>query len=330
MQPVTVAGKRIALDPVTGDILPAVSIGAIAAGSGNPYNGIVDRETDRRYPQGLRNDGGLKYAPRASFAYDPFGKGKTAIRGGLGLFYETHERDNFSNNITYNPPLRTDPTIEYTTINDYINARGLTFPSNITGFDPNRKVARTMNFSFGIQHEIVKLKTLVDVAYVGSLAATGGTNLNHNTRHELPAAEPGPDQSRKTALLSICAAISRVRRHQLLLLRREPNYHSMQVAVNRRYTRGVTYGLAWTWSKAMDYVDSQDSNVSSVVNPKVWNYGKAGYDHTHIFRAHFTWTLPRASSLVDAKLVKYAFDGWQLSGITTFQSGAPLGESAIR
>src|SRR5260370_10521765 len=99
----------------------------------------------------------------------------------------------------------------------------------------------------------------------------------------------------------------------------------MQVALNRRYTRGVTYGLAWTWSKAMDYVDSQDSNVSSVINPRVWNYGKAGYDHTHIFRAHFTWSLPRASNLAKGKIVKYAFDGWQLSGITTFQRGAPLG-----
>jgi hypothetical protein len=105
------------------------------------------------------------------------------------------------------------------------------------------------------------------------------------------------------------------------------NYHSMQTTVNRRYAHDMTYGFAWTWSKAMDYADSQDSNVSSVVNPKIWNYGKAGYDHTHIFRAHFTWSVPRASSLVDTKLVRGALDGWQLSGITTFQSGAPLGIS---
>jgi hypothetical protein len=33
------------------------------------------------------------------------------------------------------------------------------------------------------------------------------------------------------------------------------------------------FGVAWTWSKAMDYVDGDTTAISMLVNPKVWNYG---------------------------------------------------------
>ena len=50
-------------------------------------------------------------------------------------------------------------------------------------------------------------------------------------------------------------------------------------------------------------------------------------DHTHIFRAYWTYNIPRASSLVHNAVVKAVADNWQVSGIYTAQSGAPLGLS---
>ena len=78
----------------------------------------------------------------------------------------------------------------------------------------------------------------------------------------------------------------------------------------------------------MDYSDTETSaattNVSSLINPKIWNYGEAGYDHTHILRIYWNYNLPRASNLVHSKIVAGVFDNWQISGIYTAQSGAPL------
>ena len=74
------------------------------------------------------------------------------------------------------------------------------------------------------------------------------------------------------------------------------SYHSLQATLRRRYKNGLTYGFVYTYSKAMDYADSEGSSttttVSSLINPKVWNYGEAGFDHTHIFRTYWNYNLP--------------------------------------
>jgi len=73
----------------------------------------------------------------------------------------------------------------------------------------------------------------------------------------------------------------------------------------------------------MNYVDGDLTAVSMLVDRKVWNYGKAGYDRTHIVKTSFIWDVPRATRLWNNPVVKQVLDGWQLSGITSFISGAP-------
>lgn len=84
------------------------------------------------------------------------------------------------------------------------------------------------------------------------------------------------------------------------------SHHSPQVTANRRFARRLQFGAAGTWSKAMDYADTNVALVSSVVNPRVWDYG----------RASRVWRHPA---------VKALFDSWQISGVSTMQSGTPLG-----
>jgi len=101
------------------------------------------------------------------------------------------------------------------------------------------------------------------------------------------------------------------------------NYHSLQVRANRRFAKSVQYSAAWTWSKSMDYADGNMSTVATIAPLRVWNYGKAGFDHTHTLIFSYTWDLPRYGG--NQSLLHGLLDRWQISGITTFQSGAPLG-----
>jgi hypothetical protein len=333
----TVNGKssRLGLDPFTGQILPAVDIGAIAPESKNLYNGIVYRVTNPSWPQGLRATDGIKTAPRLGFAWQPLGNGKTVVRGGGGVFYSTHDRDNYQTSIQYTPPIQSNPVINYTTVQTFIQQAGYVSPSSIGGYAPDRHVQKTYNFSFGVQQDIGH-GTVVDVAYVGALGRHLLERYNLNSTQLGANYQPqnlDSTNSNKVLPSQFLRPYQGYADIYYYGFGANSSYHSLQATMRRRYKKNLTYNVIYTWSKAMDYADddgaSTGETVSSLINTKIWNYGKAGFDHTHIFRFTWNYNLPRVSSLLGTsnRLARAIFDQWQLSGITTLQSGAPMGIS---
>jgi len=327
--PALVGGTRVGINPVTGQTVAQVAIGAIAPGKGNLLNGIVQTAVDTSYPQGMHAASGINWGPRFGFAWDPLGKGTSVVRGGFGVFNDIHTNANVGNQFFRNPPLVFNPTIYYGAVDKLASLSGYNFPSDVAGILRDNPWPYIMNYSFGIQHRL-KYGVVADVAYVGSTSRhlMWVTDLNAVPfgTDFLPWAK---DPSAPTRPLSVTFLRPYTGYNSLKFYSdgATANYNSLQVTANRRFARGMEFGGSWTWSKTMDFNDGDTTLISTLVNPRVWNYGKAGFDHTHILKINWVWDMPRATRLWNNRVVGAVADGWQVSGIASFVSGAPLGMS---
>jgi hypothetical protein len=103
------------------------------------------------------------------------------------------------------------------------------------------------------------------------------------------------------------------------------NYNGLQVGLNRRFSHGLLFGVAYTWSKNMGYGSSDFDTLPRYVSRRVWSYGPTFFDQTNMFVVNYVWTLPKASKLLPNPVVRHVFDNWEFSGVTNFSSGLPQG-----
>ncbi|HYN04927.1 MAG TPA: carboxypeptidase regulatory-like domain-containing protein, partial [Vicinamibacteria bacterium] len=315
--------------------------GTIVPGSGNRYNGLTkpgDIPSGEEGNVANANDPAVKnlpiadhrgfYAgqhqlmPRFSFAWTPGGSGKTAVRGGVGLFYDRPE-GNLYFSLVNTAPFSLSSSFQNGNLANPGGgtAAAITPWAQMDALDPGLVMPRTWNWSLSVQRELGIWGLFGEVAYVGA----DGQNLlrqpdiNQPSFADLEANAAGPRYS--TNYLRPYRGFSAIR---MRLSDADSSYQALQVFLSKR--RGnLMFTLNYTLSRAYDNGSGNGDNAEDYEN-KDYNWGPSDFDRTHIFVATWSYRLPFFRD--ERGVLGQVLGGWEFSGITRYQTGSPLTISA--
>jgi len=334
-------GNRRAKNPVTGAISTNLQlVGTFVKGTGNPLDGLA-LLTDPNTPAGFKDVQPVDIEPRIGFAWDVFGKGKTVIRAMGGVYHAPRVGGGTTGgNLVSNPPFQRSVTINFNnggaTIQnlaslaaqcqtDASNCPALQSPGTVNAVGVSASTPTTYNFSLGIQRDL-GFKTVLEATYVGSQSRHLGELRDMNA---VPDGARFLPQNRNPFSTTGAIADNFLRPFQgfgsinTVTYTGTSNYNGLQVQVNRWYAHSFQYGLAYTWSKTMDYANDDNGNVFTGRPYRQFNYGPADFDQNQILTIYYLWDIPSLGKVVDNGFVKAVFGNWRLSGISSLVSGKP-------
>ncbi len=249
------------------------------------------------------------FGPRIGFAWDPFGRGKTSLRGAYGLFFD-QPVTNIVTALGGNPPFRTTFDYDLVTVGNLFGATGAAQTPVLNGVHRGFTSDYVQQWNFNIQQEVVR-NTRLEVSYLGSK----GTNLR--LIRDINARVPSPTANG-------ARPFSRFGRINYTENSSSSNYNALWVSLERRVAQGLLFSVNYAWSKSMD-INSVGSSNPQVQNPNNLRAERAlsDFDARHRFSWSWVYEFPWKLQAAPAP-ARWLATGWQLSGVGVFQSGSPV------
>jgi hypothetical protein len=314
-------------------VFPNAPAGLLFPGdAGVPKYGILGRFTN--------------FGPRAGFAYDISGNGRTSIRGGVGMFYDALQDGYINNAFVDSTPFSTQVNLTYPAgpfSNPYLGItnpfpapypppKNIAFPlpDFAVTYDPANgdrlQTPVAYNWNFTVERQLAAA-WLLRIGYVGSHASHLLEDIQLSPAVYIPGSTLSATQRRLLPQYSTVGQAS---------FDINSSYNSLQVTVEKKLVSNLTVLTNYTWSKSIDDLPygSMIATLSTSTNfgasPIPWympgrhqfDRGPSEFNHTHRLVASFVWDLPRLKSAPG--LVRHIVGGWQLTGLLAGQSGQPV------
>jgi hypothetical protein len=329
-QPALVNGARVAYDPVTGQSLNPIFIGAYVPGTGDEANGMV-KETDPGVPAGFRAVLKPQIEPRLGLSWDLTGAATTVLHSSAGYFHQARLGGGALGNLASNPPFIHNPIVYYNTLSNlFAPGVGLANrPATVEALETSATTPSSINWSVGLRREL-GWGTAVDATYTGYHSYTmemyydlNGVPDGARFTDLIPAnRDPtAPANASPTAAALPAEFLRPYSGYQNIRVRgnfAESDYQALQLQLNRRYIRGVQFGAAYTLQRSRGTADEDPGNLSYAFNrPLDFFYSELAQSNRHSLIINYSWDLPGHHT----GGMRVLLDGWQVSGENDFVSG---------
>jgi Carboxypeptidase regulatory-like domain/TonB dependent receptor len=300
----------------------------------------------------------LNFAPRVGFAYSLLPSEKIVARGGYGIFY-SRPTFQYASQVATMPPgyvlgvrnngaRLADPFFAVPAQEE--------FPTFVPGvalagnpFDRNLRTPYVQQFGLSLQHEASR-DLLLEIAYVG----TRGLNLfrqvainqarlaspQNPVTNEVTGAVLTTNTQSNAPLRAPFQGVS-VTGFTQNQTSAQSSYHSLQLSMTKRFSRGLQFLGSYTYAKSLDNASGAGAGagITGLVNTGAVgdtsailgnqlvaraNRGVSDFDRTHRFVLSYSWDLPAPHFVSGSRAARLTLSGWQLTGIATAMSGLPI------
>jgi hypothetical protein len=307
-----ISGDRFNGVFIPGESFPDAGRGRVPAIDSGLYDRLL---RGGRYPSPNQHD----IVPRLGLAFQA--SSRDVIRAGFGGFIS---RPGVYDSVFLggNPPFQPMGSVANGIADNPGGATQIQFPQFFMTIDPVYRIPRGYNWNLSYQRNI-GFETTLEVAYIGS---TGNYLARERDLNQLPLGTTFRPEN-AGANVNFLRPFKGYSFIPMLEHSGRSEYNALQIEANRRFSRGLSYGFAYTYSKAFDHASGpRDRYYNAFDGSNMW--GRSGFDTRHIAIANFIWDMPFFKNR--SGFTKTALGGWQLTGVAQFQTGTPftIGESA--